>query len=556
MGSSEESRNSKGLEDKDKLKRLTMIQGVRLFTVFVILFISILLQSTKAEFLNPAVWIPIFSLIAFSFLINGIYTIYLNKLKKYWIANAVLFVYDQILVTFIIYYTGLNQSVFLFLYLVNIILCGLVYRRQGAIALALFSSILFSFLLIVGPDINSSSMYFVVGLNNVAFFAVAFLSGTLSEQIDFMGLEIYEKGQEILALRDLNLLIIKNIRTGLMTVDLDNKISFANEAAENILNRGALIDENLSEVFPVIGEEISSEQISKEDHKPTRYELQYTDDRQDKLIIEVMVSPLVEGANIMSGFILIFQDLTEVKRLEFAMRQQEKMAAVGQLAAGIAHEIRNPLASISGSIQLLESSVSDLKGEDSKLMKIVLKEIDRLNNLISEFLDYVKPDHIPEDPINISLLLSDVLEIVKVNPNLRQDVEQEVDFATQSIILGDQNKLKQAFLNIVINAYQAMEKVEHAKLSVSVRESVSNLIVTIRDSGQGIEHKNMKRIFEPFHTTKSKGTGLGLAMTHKIFESHQAKIYVESEVGKGTQFIIEFIAATHQFDESAMKMQA
>ena len=189
-------------------------------------------------------------------------------------------------------------------------------------------------------------------------------------------------------------------------------------------------------------------------------------------------------------------------------------------------------------------------------MQIVLKEIDRLNNLISEFLDYVKPDIPPDQTVNISLLLTEVMDMVKVNHQLRSEVKQDLNMSSQSLVLGDKNKLKQAFLNIVINAYQAMEKADDPVIQVSVFDNKEFLVVEIRDNGSGIDEKNMKHIFEPFHTTKPKGTGLGLAMTHKIFESHGAKVYVESEKGKGTIFTIEFEASNDLKDEVALKKQA
>lgn len=267
--------------------------------------------------------------------------------------------------------------------------------------------------------------------------------------------------------------------------------------------------------------------------------MQYINPKKEKLIIEIHMSPLKDLSHSLQGFILLFQDLTEVKRLEYAMRQQEKLAAVGQLAAGIAHEIRNPLASISGSIQLLNTS-SEQSEDNKKLMNIVIREIDRLNNLISEFLEYVRPSQALEDEIQLDSLLNEVVELASMNPQLNTQVKVISDYKINSKIMGQRNKLKQAFLNIIINAYQAMENQDQAVLHIETGELPTHVWVKIRDTGVGIPKETVPHIFEPFHTTKAKGTGLGLAITHKVFENHNAQVEVESEPNMGTQFKMIF----------------
>lgn len=233
----------------------------------------------------------------------------------------------------------------------------------------------------------------------------------------------------------------------------------------------------------------------------------------------------------------LIKDVTEVRFLEEQLKQKEKLAAIGQLAAGIAHEIRNPLAGISGSIQLL--SADKIEPDQQKLMKIILKEIDRLNNLITEFLDYAKPEKKPEQTVDLSLVLEDVVQNLKRHPDSGFEMNWDVTLSPQ-LVLGFSEKLKQCFLNIVLNALQAMKDRVGSKLEISLKNDASYVIVSIKDNGSGMSDETRKRIFEPFYTTKSKGTGLGLALTHKILESHQARVVVESEIGKGTEFIIKF----------------
>lgn len=235
--------------------------------------------------------------------------------------------------------------------------------------------------------------------------------------------------------------------------------------------------------------------------------------------------------------ISLIRDVTELRRLEDQLKQKDKLAAIGQLAAGIAHEIRNPLAGISGSVQLLSSESLDT--DQLKLMKIILKEIDRLNNLITEFLDYAKPEKKPDQVVELAIVLEEVIQNIKMNSSLQQNIEWIVQLNSQKI-LGFSEKLKQAFLNIIINAIQAMEKVLSPRIEIYLTNDHEFVSVSIKDCGYGMKPETKKRLFEPFHTTKIKGTGLGLAVTHKILDSHGARIDVKSEEGHGTEFIIKF----------------
>lgn len=513
--------------------RMAMIQTIRIGVLILFLLITFVLQWLQPDFINSEVWIPTYILMSIAFLGNALLIYYFDKVAYSWKINALAFGYDAILITSLIYLTGGNQSLFLFLYLINIILCGLAYQRRGGLALALWTSTLFTLLLIFTEDLVFKNYYLILTLNNFAFFLVAFLSGLLSEQINFMGGELEAKGEEIVQLKDFNKLIVENIQSGLMTVNTENRINFVNKTTEKILDDVMLLNKPINEVF--IDFDIAWLDKNKQINRKS---LEYKNYKGQKQLLELVISPIVDRKENI-GFVLLIQDLTEVKRLEEQMRQQEKLAAVGQLAAGIAHEIRNPLASMSGSIQMMEAS-SEISEENKKLMNIIYREINRLNNLITEFLDFVRPDDLKEDPIDVNKLLTDLLDMVKFNENLNQQTEQQVNLQSKQTILGDYDKLKQAFLNIIINAYQAMEASKKPKITISTYDDKNDVVVIIEDAGDGMDANQVRRIFEPFHTTKAKGTGLGLAVTHKIFESHKAKVFVDSEVGVGTTFKIIF----------------
>lgn len=536
------SRSEVSFDFTNSRSQMLIIEAIRVAFLSVILLVTLAIQALQPEFVNTEVLLPVFLSLAGAFLVNAVYLANFEIALKSWFTTATLFVFESVFISLLIYYTGNNQSIFLFLYLVNIILCGFVFQRRGAFVLALWTSILFSFLLIIGPEIKGQSLFFSLGLNNLAFFAVATLSGLLSEQLNFMGTALKRQGKDLRALRDLNSIIIDNVSTGLITIDGQGLIVVANRAALEILDPipRELVGRKIEDLLPgaidraKVLEAEASESSSRFDHS-------YREPGGERLVLEVTVSHLpVESSA--SGYIITFQDLTKFRRLEFQMRQSEKMAAVGQLAAGIAHEIRNPLASISGSIQLLGASFTGRQEEEQRLMAIVLREIDRLNNLITEFLDFVRPDALKDDPVNLNSLLSELCEFVKHNKSLRADVKQVLSLNATREIAGHRDKLKQAFMNIVINAYQAMNDSKEPALEVATFDLDHKVVVKIKDHGSGIDEAGLRKIFEPFHTTKPKGTGLGLAVTHKIIENHGGKIFVESTKGVGTEFTMEFPA--------------
>lgn len=537
-----EQRQAVGFDFSRSRTPMTIISAVRLGFHISILLIILGFQALQPEFVNADVLFPVYILMGVAFTIQSIYLIYFDRALNSWPVTAFLFFFESAFITGLIYFTGVNQSIFLFLYLVNIILCGFVFQRRGANVLAMWTSFLFSFLMIMGPELKGQALFFAVGLNNVAFFAVAGLAGYLSEQLDFMGRSLEAQGKDLRALRNLQAIIVDNMATGLITVDEDGVCLQANQAAFEILDPvpreivGRQIDQVVPGALAKLKE--ASTQIEAGD-RSARFDWIHQNPMQGKQTLEIVVSRLPQESEL-RGYIVTFHDLTRVRRLEFAMRQSEKMAAVGQLAAGIAHEIRNPLASMSGSLQLLDSSFTSDNAEEKKLMRIALREIDRLNNLITEFLDFVRPEVLKEDPVDINQVLRDVLEMAKLNGSLRKDIQQVVDLQAARSIPGHRDKLKQALLNIIMNAYQSMNESADPAIEVTSRDRDDAVVVTIKDRGCGIDAVGLRRIFEPFHTTKPKGTGLGLAITHKIIENHQGRIYVESSKGVGTEFTLEF----------------
>jgi two-component system sensor histidine kinase PilS (NtrC family) len=494
---------------------------------------SFLLQKS---FINWSLVAPFYLVICVALFFHVLYVHFMDWLAEKRGLVFASFVFDSLLLSLIITFSGLNQSLFLFLHLVNILLAGLVLQSRGALVVALFSSIFFTLASVFGSEMKAMNYIFLLALNNIAFFSVAGLSGYLSEQLQFMGVELRKTGLTLREIQELNKAIIDHMPSGLVTFNQAGVVLQDNVSARGIFGKKTLQEMNIFDFLPDLQKEASS----KKDFYWKNSEENIIDNKVETKILQLSVSsvfsPVTEG----NLYIAQIEDLTRVKQLEYSVRQHEKMAAVGGLAAGIAHEIRNPLASISGSVELLSQTTNN--DDDRKLMKIILREIERLNNLITEFLDYSSPEKPPMDPVDIVSLINEIMEGLKFDQKIRQDVTTKIELPPKAMILGRRDKLKQAFLNIVINAYQAMEKVPTAGFDVTVRYEQQSWKVILKDNGCGMSESTRGRMFEPFHTTKSKGTGLGLAVTHKILEGHGAEIFVESEQGVGTSFILVFPA--------------
>jgi len=254
-----------------------------------------------------------------------------------------------------------------------------------------------------------------------------------------------------------------------------------------------------------------------------------------ELSIGVTVSPLRDVRDQMLGRVVNFQDLTELRRLEQQHLRSERLVTVGQLAAGIAHEIRNPLASISGSIELLKQTPQTSE-EDRTLMTIVHREITRLNVLIGDLLDYANPRPPQAVDFDLGILIEETLQVARGDQAFAEvDVSAEV--AKPLALHADPAKLRQVLWNLLRNAADAAAT-GGKHVTITARDDVSGVTVTVADDGAGIARKHIARIFDPFFTTKSKGTGLGLAMCHAIVSEHGGRIEVESDVGKGTKMVV------------------
>jgi two-component system sensor histidine kinase PilS (NtrC family) len=462
---------------------------------------------------------------------------------------------DLAITSLLVYVTGGAQSPYAFLYALSIVAAGALSYRRGAVAItlaalaAMIAVGLAAWVRIVEVPIPSQLRPWeqspgdfarTLGIQLAALSAVGVLAFIFGDQL--------QRGAETLAttrkaaadLFTLHRDIVRSLASGLITIAPDGTVLTANQAAADILRRRAA--ELHGKPIEAVMSGLTAQLAESPGDELRRADLTLQGE-QGELTLGVTVSPLRDVRDQVIGRVVSFQDLTELRRLETHMRRAERLATVGQLAAGIAHEIRNPLASISGSIELLRQAplASD---EDRTLMAIVYREIQRLNELVGDLLSYANPR--PSQPVEFDLgvLVRETLQVSRAD---RAFAEVEIAAVADEplVVYADPAKLRQVVWNLVRNAADAAAaggkhvRVEARRVGEPGQaQAPGPVVITIEDDGPGIPPDLLARIFDPFFTTKQKGTGLGLATCHAIVAEHGGQIDVETEVGKGTKVVV------------------
>jgi two-component system sensor histidine kinase PilS (NtrC family) len=437
---------------------------------------------------------------------------------------------DALLLAGFVYVAGGARSIFGFLYLVWIVYGALRLGPRGAVAASACAVVAYTGV-VWGPAAGwippfdpasrstaEEAMPVLLG-NALAFLAVGLLSRRLAIQIATGRRELHE-------LSELHRRIVDGVSSGLLTVSRAGTITSFNREAEQISGYAAedVLGVPLVQLFPSLARSGALPPLER-----MQVQFRARDGRALHLGMSVSVLRDLDGQP--DGAIVIFQDLTHVVEMEEQLRRSERLSAVGQLAAGLAHEIRNPLASLSGSIELLAVDLPQGDASSRTLREIVQRETARLNRLVSDFLTYARPGIGRAEPVALLPLFTELRELVARDGANPVDVKIDVPEALQA--LGNPDQLRQVFWNLLLNAAQS----EPADAAVHVRATAranSELEISIEDRGCGIPPDALERIFEPFFTTRAKGTGLGLATVHRVVEAHGGRIAVSSERGKGT----------------------
>jgi two-component system, NtrC family, sensor histidine kinase PilS len=452
--------------------------------------------------------------------------------------------------TVLVAHTRGSESPFVSFYLLIIIYCGLTLGRNGGLIGASLSTILHAgvialsrlgWITLSGMPSELNTLTFTISLHALGFFSVAFLGADLSRRLHVIQQELEQKIDSLEQLQRLTEHIVSSIRSGLITTDLSGNIILFNRAAQELTEK--LRSEALNRpIRSVIGEGLWSKVDGADlfqDPRPLRHEEWIALPSGAQRFLGYSVSPLMTHERKLIGYIVSFQDLTDIKRLEEEIRLKDRMAAVGQMAAGIAHEIRNPLAAMRGSVEILHSHLN-LPPADERLLDIMIRESDRLNKFVEEFLAFAKPSRCVRKPLDLVALLHDSVTLLKNSPEVRDKHAVELRLVDPQIpMVGDADKLKQVFWNLSQNALRAMPA--GGSLIIAARATADRGgEVVFQDSGGGMTEEEKAHLFQPFHSGFAGGTGLGLSIIFQIVEEHLGKIHFDSEKGRGTTVSLTF----------------
>ncbi|KIG14246.1 Signal transduction histidine kinase [Enhygromyxa salina] len=400
--------------------------------------------------------------------------------------------------------------------------CGLLYV---SLSMAQFVGVLSG---LTGPGVGAviepAQLWVALLRNAGAIAVVAMLSSYLNTQL-------LSSVMQLGSLRTLNENIVRSLSSGLLTVDQSGIVLFANPTAAALLGRtGDLVGCDCEALLPGVRGHL-------DDSGGVRNRFELTVNRVNdnrRVNLGLACSTLLDAEGLFLGHIVNFQDVTDLREMERVLRRNERLTALGTLAASVAHEVRNPLAAISGCAELLEDDVGE---EDQRLIRVIRSESARLADIVSELLDYTRPRELVRSNIELGRALVELADSFRADPT-NASVELVVTVPKQPVPVElDISQLTQVLWNLVRNGAQAMDGEGRLELELEPRDD--HVYLRVRDFGSGIEAAALGKIFEPFYSTKSGGTGIGLALVHRIVEEHGGVIKVESTVGKGTVFTVK-----------------
>lgn len=555
------------LEERDGQLRWLLL--LRIAIASAVLVVTMYLSFLESSFSLPLR--PLFAVVGAVYALSILWAVLHNYLLDWAPFAGLQLSTDVYLATLLIFFMGGVQSAFVVLYLVVVVAAGQMLTRRGAIYIAGLTVVCYGFVGLAaygaipfidrlprafqvafqsglaGDPVEANELYLRIFSLLLVSYAMAWLSFGMSSRLRRTGTLLRTRQAQLQTLRKLHERIIQGMTSGLVATDADGIIVTANGAAAEITGRS--VDWLMGkEVWRVFGDDKTflerlDERLSENRVYRTDRSIQSADGEWKTIGMTVarLEADQADSEAPKTVSVFMFRDLTEIKRMQRELRVRERMSVLGQMAGSIAHEIRNPLASISGSLQLLGRS--NLRSDDpnaDELIQIVVRESDRLSRTIEDFLEYAKPGRFEPEDTDLLALINDTLTLLRNSPELRADHSLSVVSEPGSYRAAvDPAQVKQVFWNLSRNAIQSMPK--GGTLEVSLSQIPRGIEVCFEDTGQGMSPEEIETFFQPsVSTSHSKGTGLGLAVVYRILDRHGVRMEVDSEVGKGTRCMLTF----------------
>src|ERR1700724_1151397 len=523
----------------DERNWLGWLVRVRIF----ILTLLLAIELAVAQFSPAPLPVRLFiSTILFWYSLSLFYVLLLSLWQEHRLQALLQVLTDLIFVSLVIHETGGWDSSLNFLYPLVIIVASVLLPRVWAQLVAALAFILYGTVLELNyygvvPSYTSThpalkTLQAIIFVNLFAFLAVAYLAGLLTAKLRQVGVQLKNTSGALESLQVLHENIIHSISSGLITTGLDGRITLVNPAAQRLLERtpAELLGSPVHSLFldPLPNME------SPQPHAEIRFEVP----QGFRKTFRVRVATLTVPERGVLGYVYALDDLTEIRRLEREVRMQDRLAAVGRLAAAIAHEIRNPLTSIAGSVSML-AGIPEMSEEHRKLLEIVTRESQRLNNIITDFLAYSRGKQYHFDKVDLLPLVEDTLTLMQHRMTAENTgISIKRHFAVREAwVLADGDKIRQVFWNFCENAVRAMPG--GGTFIVGIEPLGADWQLTFADSGTGMSPQQTEKIFEPFQSNFEGGTGLGLAIVYQIVQAHEGKVWARSRQGQGTALVLK-----------------